>query len=249
MNWLNNLFSNPEGETPWWGIVLSILIIIVIAAAIAAVIFFIVKAVSKKNGNKEITSSQWKTRELVFGALCIAIAFVLSYLQFFKMPQGGSITPASMLPIMIFAYVYGTPKGLIVGLAYGLLQMLQGLYITPLQSPVLQIIQIMMDYGFAFMVLALAGLFKKSLVAGIIAGGLGRLVISTVSGMLFFGMYAEGQSVFVYSFVYNLTYVGPETVICLVVVLVPGIRKVIESFRRQNEKTLHGKSESQGSAA
>jgi thiamine transporter len=247
MNWLNNLFTDSEGVTPWWGIVLSILIVIVIAAAIAVAIVFIVKAVRKKSGEKEISSSGWKTREIIFGALCIATAFVLSYLQFFQMPQGGSITPASMLPIMLFAYIYGTPKGLIVGLAYGLLQMLQGLYITPLQSPVLQIIQVIMDYGLSFMVLALAGLFKKSLVAGIITGGIGRLFFSTLSGMLFFGMYAEGQSLFIYSFVYNLTYIGPEILICLVVAIVPAIRKAIESFSRQNVKQLRGKPVNQGS--
>lgn len=247
MNWLNNLFSNSEDVAPWWGIVLSILIVAVIATAIAVAIVFIVKAVRKKNGGKEISSSGWKTRELIFGALCIATAFVLSYLQFFQMPQGGSITPASMLPIMLFAYVYGTPKGLIVGFAYGLLQMLQGLYVTPLQSPILQVIQVMMDYGLSFMVLALAGLFKKNLVAGIIAGGIGRLFFTTLSGMLFFAMYAEGPSLFIYSFVYNLAYIGPEILICLVVVLVPAIRKAIESFSRQNGKQLHGKPINQGS--
>lgn len=236
MNWLNNLFSNNEGETPWWGIVLSILIVILIAAAIAVIVLFIVKAVRKKDGNKEIVSSHWRIRELIFGALCIATAFVLSYLKFFSMPQGGSITPASMLPIMIFAYIYGTPKGLIVGLAYGLLQMLQGLFITPLDSPVLQILQVIMDYGIAFMAIALAGLFKKRFLAGIIAGGMGRLIVATISGMLFFGMYAEGQNVFIYSFVYNILYLGPEIAICFIIALIPGIRKVIESFKAQVEK-------------
>jgi thiamine transporter len=138
-----------------------------------------------------------------------------------------------MLPIMMFAYIYGTPKGLIVGLGYGLLQMLQGIFITPLESPVLQITQVIMDYGVAFMALALAGLFKKNFLVGVVAGGLARLVIATVSGMLFFAMYAEGQGVFVYSFVYNLTYIGPDLVICFVVALIPGIRKAINSFKSQ----------------
>jgi|AGTN01.3.fsa_nt_gi Predicted membrane protein len=236
MNWLNHLFTDAEGVTPWWGIALAVLIVLAIGAAITGIIILIVNAVRKKSEGRELTRAQWTTRELMLGALCIAIAFALSYLKFFEMPFGGSITPASMLPIMLFAYIYGTPKGLIVGLAYGLLQMLQGIFITPLESPILQITQIIMDYGIAFMALALAGLFKRSFLLGIIAGGLARLVVATVSGMLFFAMYAEGESVFVYSFIYNLTYLGPDLAICFVIALIPGIRKAVEAFKAQAGK-------------
>ena len=233
MNWLNNLLTNADGVMPWWAVVIAVLIVLVIAAVVVTVIVLIMNSVRKKSEEQGMTKRGWTTRQLVFGALCIAVAFALSFLRFFEMPFGGSITPASMLPIMMFAYIYGTPKGLIVGLGYGLLQMLQGLFITPLESPILQITQVIMDYGVAFMALALAGLFKKNLLAGVIAGGLGRLVVSTVSGILFFAMYAEGESVFVYSFVYNLTYIGPDLVICFVVALIPGIRKAINSFKSQ----------------
>lgn len=235
MNWLNNLFSNSEGETPWWGIVLSILILIAIAAAIAAIIILIAKAVRKKTGNKEIASSQWKTRELIFGALCISVSFVLSFIQFVAMPQGGSITPASMLPIMIFAYVYGTPKGLIVGLAYGLLQLTQGAYIV-------HWIQFILDYMMAFMALSLTGLFKRNILPGIIVAGLGRFVVAFISGFVFWGSNAPtGQSAIIYSLIYNITYIGPDTAICFAVALIPGIRKVIESFKSQAEISRHGK--------
>ena len=225
MNWLNNLFSNAEGETPLWGIALSVLVLVAIAAVIAAAVVLIVKALTRKGSEKEMTPSQWTARQLVFGALCIAIAFALSFLKFFQMPQGGSITPASMLPIMVFAYVYGTPKGLIAGLAYGLLQLLQDAYVVHWA-------QFVLDYMLAFMALALAGLFRKSLLPGILAAGLGRLFFAFLSGMIFFGQYAPpGQSPALYSFIYNVTYVGPETVICLIVALVPGVRKMVESFK------------------
>ncbi len=227
MNWLNNLFSNAEGETPWWGILISIVVVLIIAAAITAAVFFIVNRMRKNKEIKDLTKAQWTTRELIFGALCIAIAFGLSYLRFFKMPQGGSITPASMLPIMIYAYVYGTPKGLIIGLGYGLMQLLQDAYVV-------HWIQFIMDYLLAFMSLALAGVFKKSILPGIIAGGLGRFLFSFLSGVIFFGEYAPaGQNPMLYSAVYNITYIGPDTAICFIVALLPGIQKTIESIKTQ----------------
>ena len=65
---------------------------------------------------------------LVHGALCIAIAFVLSYIKLFSMPLGGSITLASMLPLMIYANRYGLKWGLWAGLVYGFLQYFQGVH-------------------------------------------------------------------------------------------------------------------------
>ncbi len=238
MNWLNDLLTNQDGVLEWWAVLIAVLIVLAVAAIVVTVIVLIMNSVRKKSEKTGLTKQGWTARQLVFGALCIAVAFALSFLKFFEMPFGGSITPASMLPIMMFAYIYGTPKGLIVGLGYGMLQMLQGIFVTPLESPVLQIIQILMDYGVAFMALALAGLFKKNLLLGVLAGGLGRLAVSTISGMLFFAMYAEGQSVFAYSFVYNLTYIGPDIVICFVVALIPGIRKAIDSFKAQRPKEI-----------
>ena len=228
MNWLNNLFTNADGVTPWWGILLAIVIILAIGAAVTVAVILIVNALRKKAGEgKELSRAQWNTRELIFGALCIALAFALSYLKFFQMPQGGTITPASMLPIMMFAYIYGTPKGLIVGLAYGLLQLLQGAYIVHWA-------QLIMDYMLAFMAIALAGLFKKNILPGVIIAGLGRLLFAFLSGMIFFGEYAPpGQSAAIYSLVYNITYIGPDTAICFIIALLPPVRKMIESLKRQ----------------
>lgn len=76
------------------------------------------------------TKVKWNAKMLAYAALCIAVSFVLSYIRLLKMPQGGSITPASMLPIMMFAYAFGFGPGLICSLAYGVLQMFQDMYIV-----------------------------------------------------------------------------------------------------------------------
>ena len=226
MNWLNTWFTDANGVTPWWGIALAILIMLAIGAAITAAVVAIVNAVRKNHEGKVLTKSQWTVRELMFGALCIAIAFALSYLKFFQMPQGGSITPAAMLPIVMFAYIYGTPKGLLVGLAYGLLQLLQDAYVVHWA-------QMIMDYMLAFLPIALAGLFKKSMLPGVLIGGLGRLLFSTLSGVVFFAEYAGTQNVWLYSVIYNGTYILPDTAICFVIALIPGIRKAVDLFKAQ----------------
>lgn len=231
MNWLNNLLTNADGFTPWWGVAIAVVIMLAIAAIIAAGLTALINAVRKKT--KAHSNPGWTTKQLVFGALCIAVAFTLSFFKFFEMPNGGSITPASMLPIMIFSYVYGTPKGLIVGLAYGLLQMVQSLYVV-------HWVQFILDYMLAFMAISLAGLFKKNILPGIIVAGTARFACAFLSGFVFFGQYAaEGQSAVAYSLSYNIGYMGPEIAICFVVALIPAVQKTIESFKVQGRKLEH----------
>ena len=64
----------------------------------------------------------WTTRRMAYASMCIAIAFVLSCIKLFRMPQGGSVTPAAMLPLILFALACGPVQGMVVGFAFGLLQ-------------------------------------------------------------------------------------------------------------------------------
>lgn len=180
---------------------------------------------------KEEESGKWSTKQIVTGALSIALAFILSYIRLYKMPQGGSITPASMLPIFLFAYIYGSKKGLIVAVAFGFLQYLQD------PGSVIHWAQLIIDYIFAFGALAAAGLFRKNIVPGILLGAALRLFFAVLSGVIFFAEYAPaGQSPIIYSLVYNASYMIPEAIICCVVSLVPAMRKSIEQLRFEAQK-------------
>lgn len=152
--------------------------IVAVAALIAVLAVLNKKHVNaaptvEKKGNK-IT-----TRMLVQGALCIALAFVLSYIKLFSMPMGGSITLFSMLPIFVFAWMYGPAAGLLAGFAYSLLQVVQGAYVV---HPV----QFVLDYFLSFTVLGLAGFFPKSLALGAGVGGFCRMLCGVLSGAIFF---------------------------------------------------------------
>jgi len=193
------------------GEIQSSVLIILAVLVIFAVIMIVMTAKNKK--------SPWSASQLAIGAICIAIAFVLSYFRIFKMPQGGSITLASMLPIMVFAYLYGTPKGLVVGLAYGMLQLVQDAWFV---HP----IQILLDYGIAFMALSIAGSFKK-IVPGMLLAGVVRYAAHVTAGFVFFSEYApEGQHALVYSGIYN-SFVFVDLAICIIVVLIPPVMKFI----------------------
>ena len=165
------------------------------------------------------------TRMLVYGALCVALAFALSSLRLFRMPQGGSITPASMLPLLAFALAYGPLPSAVVALAYGLLHMVQDPWIlTPVQA--------VLDYPLAFLGIAACGLFSKApakwnYIAGAVCAGLWRYACHAVSGAVFFASYApEGQAPLTYSLIYN-SFVFVEVALCVALLAIPLVRRTL----------------------
>lgn len=161
------------------------------------------------------------SKSIAYAAICIAMSFALSYLRIVRMPQGGSITPASLLPLMLYAFMFGAKKGIFAGFIYGLLQ--------ALQSPdgVIHPAQFVLDFPLAFACMGLAGLFAnlkalnklpqvQFLLGGIIAG-LGRFIMHFISGTFAFGAYApEGQPAWLYSLGYQAGYVLPDVAIAVV---------------------------------
>lgn len=150
------------------------------------------------------------TRCIAFAGITIALSFTLSYVKLWRMPQGGSVTLVSMLPIMLFSYVYGAKKGVLIGLIYGILQSLQDPYIV---HPA----QFLLDYPIAYAVTGLAGcltytnIFKNlpqlKFSIGAIIGAALRFVSHVLSGVFAFGAYAKdagATSALAYSLVYNL---------------------------------------------
>lgn len=170
---------------------------------------------------------RWTARMIANAALCLALAFVLSYIKLFDLPQGGAVTAASLLPIVAFAYSYGLAPGLVVGVAYGLLQMIQDPWIvTPVQA--------ILDYPLAFACIALAAVARKlpdswGWLAGMALAAVGRFVCHTFTGVVFFAEYAEGtgMSPFVYSVSYN-SFVFVDMAICAVVMAFPQVRGALK---------------------
>lgn len=149
------------------------------------------------------------TRSIVYGAIAMALSFALSYAKLFSLPKGGSITFASLLPLMIYCCMFGTRRGLIVCTLYGFLQALQDPWL-------LHPLQVLLDYPLAFGFIGVSGIFMEKgvfknhkivafLLGGIIAVVL-RYACHVFSGAFVFASitkYPTMGAAFGYSLAYN----------------------------------------------
>ena len=180
------------------------------------------------------------TKKLTTSALLVALATVLMWVsKLIPAPwlQGGSVTIASMVPIIAVGIMFGTKWGLCSSLAYAILQMMFGFYPPPTQTFLNFVLVILLDYIIAFGGLGLSGIVfnssgKKAFSAGLSAFAvtLLRYVCHIVSGVLIWGVYAEGESVLIYSLVYNGTYMIPEIIISTVVTTLIFKSKIIRKY-------------------
>jgi thiamine transporter len=192
-------------------------LISLIAVALLGAVLFVI---SKK--------TTFNARILAYGALSMAAAFALSYVKIFQFPNGGTITIASMLPLFIFAYIAGPWSGIAVGLCYSMLQFIQ-------EPVAYHWAQFLLDYPLAFAMLGLAGFFRNNIYLGAIVGSTARFICHFLSGFIFFGSFAPaGQSVYLYSFIYNISYILPDLVICLIILLIPQVRSAISRIKSQS---------------
>lgn len=157
-----------------------------------------------------------KTQMLVEAGIMIALAYVLSLVKIFQMPNGGSVTAGSMIPILIFAFRWGGIQGMFVGAVYGIIQFLLG----PKWS--FHIASIAFDYVVAFGALGLAGFFKNGGmikgIIGVMVGVLGRFVCHVLSGVIVWASYApEGMNPWIYSILYNGSFLLAELLISVVI--------------------------------
>lgn len=173
-----------------------------------------------------------KTLKLVEGAIMVALAVVLSFIKFKFLPYGGSITLVSMLPIMIYSIRHGISWGMLVSVVYALVQMFIDL--GEVSSWGLSAAMfagcLAFDYIIAFSVLGLAGMFRNKgaggAVCGMIIAMLLRYISHIVSGVVIFksaGAIWDGLDIensLLYSMAYNATYMLPEIVFSIIVVVV-----------------------------
>ena len=153
------------------------------------------------------SKQQSSTKALSYAGLSISLSFALSYIKLFSLPQGGSVTLASMLPLIIYAYAFGARKGIFAGAIYGVLQCLQN-------PQIYQPLQVLIDYPIAFATIGLAGIVKdlKFLKTPVLKFTVGasltcimRYVSHFISGYFVFSSWAmPGYTALTWSLVYNL---------------------------------------------
>lgn len=196
---------------------------------LAGILFFVLALVF---AGKNSTKSKMSTRQLVFCAMALALAFVTSYIKLLELPWGGSITLCSMLFIVLIGNWYGVQTGILVGLAYGILQFIQEPY-------VLSFFQVCCDYILAFAALGVAGFFAKKnngLLKGYIAAVLARGVFHSLGGYLYWMDYMPDsfpQSLkSIYPIVYNYSFLLAEGVITVIIISIPAVAGGINQVKK-----------------
>jgi len=177
-----------------------------------------------------ISLSSKRTLFFIEVAILTALALILDIVPFLKFkiwPAGGSISFA-MIPVFILAFRWGLKGGLLSGFLWGILQMATG------QAYVLNFWQALIEYGLAYTVLGFAGIFAiplqqaaknkekakvlRYIVIGVLIGGAARFLMHFLAGVIFFAdATPEGQPAWIYSIVYNSTYMIPALLICMIV--------------------------------
>lgn len=200
-----------------------------VVCAIAGIALFVLAILfAGRNSEKK----KMGTRQLVFCAMAIALAYVTSYLKLFSLPWGGSVTLCSMLFIVLIGNWYGVQTGIFAGLAYGIMQFLQEPY-------VLSFFQVCCDYILAFAALGVAGFFAKSshgLLKGYIAAVIARGAFHALGGYLYWMDYMPEnfpQSLkAVYPIVYNYSFLLAEAMITVIIISIPAVVKGLGQVKK-----------------
>lgn len=199
---------------------------------------------------------KWTTRMLAAGSMAAALSFSLSFIRLYRMPQGGSITLFSMLPIVLYAMAYGVGPAMLSGTAVGLLNLLHDPY-------VIHPMQLLLDYPLAFAMIGLGGIVRGMnsrniwrLPLGVLIGGIGRYIVAVISGVVFFAEYApenldawlyalthfvsvddavamgivntvpQNMHALYYSLAYNISYLGIEIILTMLICFIPVVRQL-----------------------
>ena len=188
-----------------------------------------------------------KLKVLTESAVMLALAFALSSAKLFEMPLGGSVTVASMLPIMLISFKWGNKAGLVTAFLYSVTQALQALasgnvfpYCEGIDT---LIICILFDYIFPFTILGLAGMlygkFNNTNVDFIVGASVVvflRFCSHFLTGVYIWGQWApDGMGKYLYSFLYNGGFLGVDFAILMVVLVLmlksEEVKKLIERVK------------------
>lgn len=152
-----------------------------------------------------------KTKKLVTSAMLISLGTVISlvseWIPFLNLPFGGTITLASLLPIVLISHLYGVSWGLGSGFVYSLLQMAVGfrtvsaLFLPDSDSYMgsvwMALAILLLDYILAFTLVGLGGMFRNrlSVTASLVWGSIVATALCylshVLSGAIFYGAWAE----------------------------------------------------------
>lgn len=194
--------------------------------------------------------SRVQLRTLTECALLVGLATALSFVKVYQAPLGGSVTLLSTLPIMYLSIRHGVLYGLGSGFIYSLIQLWQGsgnLAYVPTAAGVVGCI--MLDYILPFTLLGTAGIFCRNkekislwqVLAGVITATVLRFACHFIGGGIVWyeitktgewNDYVQKVGMWTYSFVYNITYLGPDGAMAIIAsTALPSLEKALKKAK------------------
>ena len=163
-----------------------------------------------------MSQTKFKTQRLTTSAVMIALATILAMvcavIPFLNLPFGGGFTVASMLPIIVIAYMYGMKWGFFTAGVYSVIQIVMDLYLGK-GSTIMALFMpnsddfmgygaavaiLVIDYLVAYTLLGFGGIFRNKIKNKAVALSLGavlalslRYIAHIISGYIFYGAWAE----------------------------------------------------------
>jgi thiamine transporter len=189
-----------------------------------------------------IGQKRYDAKRLAFAGISVAMSFTLALIKFKPVQYGGSVTLASFVPILIYAYFYGAADGFLVGLIHGLLNFVESPYILTPATFIL-------DYPLAFAGVGIMGFFGKKqentkkvmpIILGCLCVFAWRFFSHFFSGAIFFMQDAVWvslpdwamQNAFVYSFIYQCVYIPLDAVIATATMIVLAKTGVLDKLKK-----------------
>jgi thiamine transporter len=157
-------------------------------------------------------------------AILTSLSVILSRIPIFHMPQGGSITLASMVPIILLSLRRGPKVGIATGVLYGIIRLMLG-------ANAIDPFQVILEYPIAFAVLGLAAFFPDRPILGSTIAIVCRFLIHFAVGAIWWApAYVPNLNPIIYSASYNSSYLLPELVISGVLLYLLHKSKVIKAY-------------------
>ncbi len=161
-------------------------------------------------------------KKIAVCAILVALSTVLSLIKIYSLPLGGAITLLSMLPVCLISVMYGVKYAVLPSFLYASIQLFMSLgeVLSWGLTPAVLVGTIFLDYLLAHGCMFLAGIWRKKGFAGITLGIalalICRFTFHFFSGIVLFKSFDVFNNPYLYSLIYNGSYMLPEIIITVI---------------------------------
>lgn len=155
----------------------------------------------------------------------VSLAFVFSFFKILSLPYDISVSVCSLIFVTTIGYMYGKKNGFIAALLFGILMFVK-------DSNVINPLQVIIDYGLAYIVLCFSGFFRNTkfgLQLGYLFAITCRFLLLTLSEYAFMSSTVPtGFNPLAYSLLRNGGSIYIEAIISLIILSIPIVKKTID---------------------